>query len=112
MKNKNVRRLVVESAYGAGDTKQGFYGNLLWIVIPTRIKDKDVMEKIVSETTLDWVIPRPVHLTNGPRTGTYRSGFVIPVGMCPRISRADTAEFMLKQANDNTYLHGKPTITY
>jgi len=70
------------------------------------------MEKIVSETLLDWVIPRPVRLTSGPRTGAYRSGSVLPVGLFPEMSRADTAEFMLKQVTDDTYLHGRPTITY
>jgi len=96
MKYANVRRLVVESAYGTGETKRGLYGNGVWMLIPSRIKDKGVMEKIVSETPLDWVISRPVRLTNGPRTGVYRSGFAISVGLFPKISRADTAEFMLK----------------
>ena len=37
--------------------------------------DKEVQEKVIQESKLDWVIVRPAVLTNGPRTGVYRSGF-------------------------------------
>jgi len=66
--------------------------------------DKDAQELIIRKSTLEWVIVRPAILTHGPKTGTYhvlvdpkewRSGF---------ISRADVADFLLKQINDDTFL--------
>jgi len=111
MKDDGVKRLIVESAYGTGDTRRGFYGNATWMLIASRIKDKELMEKAVQESGLDWVIARPVYLTNGPRTGAYRVGFNLPIGIWPKISRADVADFMLKQLADDTYLHRLPTIT-
>jgi uncharacterized protein YbjT (DUF2867 family) len=64
--------------------------------------DKDVQERIIRKSRLDWTIVRPTILTNGPHTGAYRvlvdpndwtSGF---------ISRADVADFLVKQIDDNS----------
>jgi putative NADH-flavin reductase len=112
MKKHGVKRLVIESAYGAGDTRKGFYGRLLWIIIRARIADKERMEQLTQNSNLDWVIVRPVALTNGPRTGKYRVGSDLPVSLWPTISRADTADWMLTQATDNTYVHKILTIAY
>jgi putative NAD(P)-binding protein len=35
--------------------------------------DKDLQERIVRRSKLDWVIVRPVILTNGPKTNAYQS---------------------------------------
>jgi hypothetical protein len=37
------------------------------------VHDKSVQERIVSRSKLDWVIARPVILTNEPKTGAYRA---------------------------------------
>ena len=50
--------------------------------------DKDVQERIVRGSKLDWVIVRPVILTNGPKTNAYRA-LVDPRGWtCGFIRRA------------------------
>jgi putative NADH-flavin reductase len=52
----------------------------------------------------DWIAVRPMQLTDGPRTGQYR---VDPEGLPKggvRISRADVADFMLKQVASNEYV--------
>ncbi|MGB6923942.1 MAG: NAD(P)-binding oxidoreductase, partial [Methyloceanibacter sp.] len=65
----------------------------------------------IRRSSLDWVIVRPGILTNGARTGRYqvledakswRNGF---------ISRADVADFLIKQIEDNTYLRKTPVLT-
>ena len=48
---------------------------------------------------------------NGPRTGNYNAGYQT-MGPGAKISRADIAEFMLKQTNDKTYVGQAPTIRY
>jgi putative NADH-flavin reductase len=59
----------------------------------------------VKESALDWTIVRPPHLKDGPRTGTYRHGFPsTDTGIQGKISRADVADFMLKQLATDTYL--------
>jgi hypothetical protein len=36
--------------------------------------DKDLQESIIRQSGLDWIIVRPMLLTNGPWTGNYRVG--------------------------------------
>ncbi len=62
---------------------------------------------------MDWIIVRPGTLTNGDLTCAYRHGFAATYkGLKIKISRADVAEFMLRQLADDTYLHGTPGISY
>jgi len=52
-------------------------------------------------------------LTNGRRTGTYRSGERVEAkSMLPTISRADLADFRLKQLTDDTYLRKAASVIY
>lgn len=112
MKEKDVRRLVVLSAYAASETKDtALYSKVLRALIGKRVEDKDRMEDVVRASGLDWVLVRPPLLTNGARRGAYRAGFDIPIKLFSSISRADVAEFMLRQLTDDTYLRQAPTIT-
>jgi putative NADH-flavin reductase len=62
---------------------------------------------------LDWTIVRPGAFTDGPRTGRYRHGFgPADKAISHKISRADVAEFMLKQLSDPTYLRKTPALSY
>ena len=70
-----------------------------------------MQERIIRRSRLDWTIVRPTILTDGPRTGNYRvlvnprdwtSGF---------ISRADVADFLVKQIDDKSLLRRTPTVT-
>src|SRR5205823_1821825 len=76
-----------------------------------RYDDKDVQERIVRNSKLDWVIVRPVLLTDGPKTNAYRV-LVDPRGWtCGFISRADVADFLVKQIVDDAFLHKTPVLT-
>lgn len=112
MKGHGVRRFVVLSAYGAGETKDtALYSKVLRSLIGKRVLDKDRQEELIRESGLDWVLVRPPLLTNGARRGRYRAGFGIPIKLFSSVSRADVADFMLKQLADDTYLRQAPTIT-
>ena len=74
------------------------------------LADAEQHAKVLQNSTLDWVIVRGPMLTEGPHTGKYRVGWV-GVNTGTRISRADVADFMLKQVTDNTYLHKAPMIS-
>jgi putative NADH-flavin reductase len=112
MKEHGLRRFIVLSAYAVSETKDtALYSKMLRALIGKRVEDKDRMEELVRASDLDWVLVRPPLLTNGARRGTYRIGFDIPIKLFSSVSRADVAEFMLKQLTDDTYLHQAPTIT-
>jgi uncharacterized protein YbjT (DUF2867 family) len=74
--------------------------------------DKVRQEELIMASDRDWVIVRPGALTNRPARGTYRHGadagnYFWPVA----ISRADVADFMLKQLRDDTYLGMAPGVS-
>ena len=117
MEKARVRRLIVESALGVGDSRGQLGGWYNWFMIPVFLKnifaEKERQEAFVRASSLDWVIVRPAVLTNGPRTGRYRAGFPASDGLIRRrISRADTAEFMLKQLTSEAYLRQAPGLSY
>ena len=56
------------------------------------------------------IVRAPV-LNEGEKKGEYRIGYV-GKGSGTRLSRADVADFMLKQTTDDTYLHQAPMVSY
>jgi putative NADH-flavin reductase len=115
MEHLGVKRLVCQSSLGVGDSRGrlGFLYNLLLIPLFLRnhFADKAEQERIIRESSLEWVIVRPTALTNGPRKGAYRAGAGIGHWFfLTRISRADTADFMLKQVAATDYLRQTPGL--
>jgi len=62
-----------------------------------------VQEWIVRRSKLDWVIVRSVILTDGPRTNAYRALVDLRDWRCGFISRADVADFLVKQIDDTPF---------
>ena len=114
MQNSPVKRLICVTGFGAGDSRGHgglLYNTALYLFLSRVYADKDVQERIIRRSRLDWTIVRPTVLTNGPRTRSYRvlvdprdwtSGF---------ISRADVADFLVKQIDDTSLLRQKPALT-
>ena len=117
MEKAGVKRFVCESSLGIGDSK-GQLGLLFnYLMIPLFLRnifaDKEVQEQVIKQSNLDWVIVRPGRLTNGPRTGNYKSGFsTTDKSIQAKISRADVADFMLKQITAEAYLKKTPGLSY
>ena len=117
MEKLAVKRFVCESSLGIGDSK-GKLGLLYNVVlIPLLLRnifaDKEVQEKLIKESKLDWIIVRPARLTNGPKRGTYRHGLDIGSKLISgSVSRADVAQFMLRQVTENSYLCKTPGLAY
>ncbi len=112
-----MKRLVVETALGVGDSagRLGLYYTLFTIpfILPFYWHDKGRQERVVRESSLDWVIVRPGQLTNGRKRGVYRHGPKVGNYLWSvSISRADTADFMLKQLGDTPYLRSTPGLCY
>lgn len=115
MDQAEVRRLVYLSMLGVGGSSKqlGFVDRC--IVLPLLLRsvaaDHAAKEDLIKQSALDWVIVRPPRLTNGPCTEKYRSGEDIRErGLSASISRADVADFMVKQLADNCYVHRTPAV--
>jgi putative NADH-flavin reductase len=114
MEEKAVKRLICVTGLGAGDSRGHgglIYNTVLSLLLGRVYADKDAQEWIIRRSRLDWTIVRPTVLTTGPGTGAYRvlvdardwrSGF---------ISRADVADFLVKQIGDASLLHKTPVLT-
>jgi hypothetical protein len=52
-----------------------------------------------------------VILTDGPKTNAYRASVNPRDWKCGLISRADVADFLVKQIGDDAFLHKTPVLT-
>ncbi len=107
MEREGVRRLIIVSANGVGDTRQHapLLPRIMYRLLLTDIfADKKAGEDIVRASGLDWTVAYPTLLTNGPRTGSYRAGERLELKGLPKISRADVADFVLRQLNDRNFV--------
>ena len=115
MNRTGVRRLVVESAYGAGDSAKEISALdrlvVRGVLLRGPFRDKDAMEACVEGSGLAWTIVRPPRLTGGPPRGGYRAGERIPLRIASGIPRADVAGFMLEQLEGDEFVGKKPSIT-
>ena len=117
MEKTDVQRLICLSSLGVGDSRANLPFFTKYIIVSVFLRhafaDHERQEAIVRGSTLDWTIVRPPHLTDGPRTGSYRHGFpTTDTQIKSKISRADVADFMVKQLTDVTYLHRTPGVSY
>jgi putative NADH-flavin reductase len=112
MRQHGVRRLVVESAFGAGESLAlaGLAGRLLFATLLwAPYQDKNVMEPEVKASGLEWTILRPTLLTNGLLTGRYTVSAGRPAAM--RVSRADVAAAMLRAVEERLWIGEAPAVT-
>ena len=115
MQQAGARRLISVTGFGAGDSRASI-GCLQ--IVPFRLflgrayDDKDTQEHLIRESHLEWVIVRPVILTNGKRTGRYQVLDDPKSWRNGLISRADVADFLIRQIDDDTYLGKTPVLAY
>ena len=117
MEREGTKLFVCESSLGVGDSKGQLGPFFSYVIIPLLLHrafaDKEVQENIIQSTHVQWVIVRPGVLTNGPKTGKYRAGFpVTDRSIQGSISRADVADFMLRQLTDTQYRGKTPGLSY
>ena len=114
MKAAGLNRLVAVTGLGAGDSRG--HGGLLYdgLVFPLLLKrvydDKDVQEWIIRSSELEWTIVRPGLLTSGPVTGRYRVLTKPQKWRAGLISRADVADFLVRQVDDRTLIGATPLL--
>ncbi len=107
MVEQAVKRLIVLSAFGVGDSRRAGNWLLNRVLIPFVLSvpyaDHERQERMVMDSDLDWVIARPTRLTNAPAHGHYLADAAIaPVPSS--ISRADVADFLVRAVSEDTWL--------
>ena len=116
MRATEVRRLVVLSLIGVGDSREQlnfFWKRLMFgLLLRGAYADHVEQERLTRASGVDWTIVRPGSFTDGPRTGSYRRGFGPQEKTTLKVSRADVAEFVVEQLTDDTWLRQAPSLAY
>jgi putative NADH-flavin reductase len=117
MKINGVTRVICQSTLGtyeSNDNLNFFWKHIMFGWYLKQIfKDHELQEKYIKESNLDWTIVRPSAFTDGEKTQNYLHGFdPNDKSLKLKISRADVADFILKQLSDLSYLHQTPGLSY
>ncbi|HKM59985.1 MAG TPA: SDR family oxidoreductase [Candidatus Bathyarchaeia archaeon] len=117
MKNQGVRRLIMTSTLSAKDSKDKpdfrtkAMVNLVKTTMHAAYEDIVSVAETVRASDLEWTIVRLAILNNKPKSGKVKVGYVGTGEVGTQISRADIADFMLKQIEDTKYLREAPAIS-
>ena len=117
MNKLGVSRLIMTSTLSAKDPEDRpdfrtrALVNLVKLTMHSAYEDVVTAAQLVRASGLDWTILRLAILNNNPRTGKIRVGHVGSGKVGTAISRADIADFMLKQIRDTEYVRQAPAIS-
>ena len=110
---QGVKRLICVTGFGAGDSRASISSLQrlpFQIVFGRAYEDKSLQERLIKESVLDWTIARPGVLTGGPPTGRYKILSETSQWRNGIIARADVAEFLVRQIEDQTFVRQTPVL--
>lgn len=116
MQSAAIKRLICLSTLGMGES----YGNLnfIWrhimfgMLLKKAFHDHKLQEASIRDSHLDYTIVRPSALIGGAITNAYKIGFDEKYKKLKlKISRADVADFMLRQLHSENYLKKAVSIS-
>jgi uncharacterized protein YbjT (DUF2867 family) len=99
MKPCGIRRLVLVSAFGVGDTREraSWLNRLFFrLVLREHMADKELQEAAVKASAADWTLVQPVALVDKPILGRWTASKVGAIGG-NMISRTDLAAFIAQE---------------
>jgi putative NADH-flavin reductase len=115
MREHGVRRLVTLTGAGVPDPndRPGPFNHFIVFLLkrlsPGVLEDSLGGIEQVRASDLDWTIVRVGRLTDGPKTGSVKVGWV-GAGPKPTIARADAAGFMLEELEARRHIRQAPFI--
>lgn len=83
---------------------------IMKVAVPKILKDAILHAEILRKSNLDWMIVRGPRLTNETPKHNYRVGWV-GVNASTKISRADLADFIVKQIESDEFIHQMPFVS-
>ena len=116
MNKAGINRLICQSTLGLGES----YGNLnfLWkhimfgMLLKKAFQDHRLQEQYILNSDLNFTIVRSSAFTNGAITNGFKIGFDGEYKkLSLKISRADVADFMLKQLHSDGYIKKAVSIS-
>jgi putative NADH-flavin reductase len=117
MENAKVKRLIAMSNIGAGNSIAFQPWIFTKVILPYFMKwlkviidDKNRMEPIIMNSNLDWTIVRCPNIISKPEKGKITAS-LDGKNLKLSITNKDTANFMIKQLTDKTFINQAPSIS-
>jgi putative NADH-flavin reductase len=117
MKKHGIRRIVSTTGAGVRQPEDQpklmdrSIGILLNLLAKEAVLDAAAYVKYIQSSDLDWTIVRFPRLMDGAHTGRYRVGYV-DKHSSTQFSRADGADFILKELTEKKWLRKLPLVSY
>jgi len=113
MNDHKIKRFIAVSAMGVGESWKNL--SLLnkfffAVLLKSSREDHEAQEAAIIASDLEWTIVRPSGLTEKPLTGVYEVGENISA-KTSQIARADVADMILKELEQNVLIGKSVTIS-
>lgn len=118
MKEKNIIRIISLSGGGLPFPEKDepkfadkLIRTIMKIFVPKILNDAIKHHEVLENSNLTWTIVRGPRLTNEPKVGTYRVGWV-GVNASSKIGRADLADFLVSLVGEEKFVKQMPFVSY
>ena len=117
MKRHGVRRLISTTGAGVRQPEDApklgdhLIGALLKLLVKDVVLDSAANVNVIQNSDLAWTVVRFPRLMDGEHTGKYRVGYVSKESST-QFSRADGADFLLKELVEEKWLRKLPLVSY
>jgi putative NADH-flavin reductase len=117
MMKHGVRRLISTTGAGVRQPEDRLkladhaIGFLLRLMVKDVVLDSAANVRVIQNSDLDWTVVRFPRLLDGDHTGKYRVGYVSK-DSSTQFSRADGADFILKELTEKKWLRKLPLVSY
>jgi len=117
MKKHGIRRIISTTGAGVRQPQDKpklmdhLIGALLNLLAKGVVLDSAANVKVIQASDLDWTVVRFPRLMDGAHTGKYRLGYVSKDSSA-QLSRADGADFVLKELTGKQWLRKLPLVSY
>jgi putative NADH-flavin reductase len=116
MSRLGVKRLICQTTLGMGESYENL--NFIWkhimfgILLKKAFKDHQLQEEHIMTSNLDYTLVRPSALTEGNIRNEYKIGFDGTYKkLSLKISRAEVADFIVSQLQNQSYLRKAVSIS-
>jgi len=107
--------VIIVTGFGTGESARylSFFMRLIInLFLKDQYKDKALLEEIITGSGMNWEFVKPGMLTNGPLTSTYQATSELFEGIkISSISRADVADYLVKEAEGPRFLRRHVALT-
>lgn len=112
MKENGIKRILYLASAGIDNEIPGLAGKAITFMLRKPLRDHRTAVDLWRNSSFEYTIVRPMQLTDGPRTSTYRTAIDDVPENGKQISRADVAQFMLHAVEEGEHVRQSVGLAY